>query len=161
MKTRSSFVSNSSSSSFIIYNWSKLPDDKKDKILHYKEHVLDEWERAGVNFVYEKGIGTHPVYNKYGEDSEGKIDVDSDYDFGYLDNCDWRFREKPENGILEMATMMDNFDMERWMDYIGGFDYRWTGDNWGFFQDEEIKFNPNALDFLKQLEKKKQDEEKN
>lgn len=140
MKTRSSFVSNSSSSSFIIYNWSQVPEEKKQKILNYKKFVLEEWQKLGVKFKehQDKSFGIRPVYSNFGRDaSSDGICVDSQYDFGFVGgSCDWKFRERKENGILEMATIMDNFEMDKWMDYLGGFDYRWTGDDCGFVNEE-------------------------
>ena len=147
MKTRAGYVSNSSSSSFIITNWSNLPEDKKDKILNYQKHALNEWNRLGVALVRDQSY-IHPDYNQYGENSADKIDVDSEYDFGYLDHAGWLFKERPENGSLEMVTSMDNFNMEKWMDHIGGFDYKWAGETWGYFSDERPEPNPLALEEL-------------
>ena len=52
-----------------------------------------------------------------------------------VDSC-WRFREK--DGRLEMITDMDNFDMGKWMDYVGGIDYKWTGERFRLFDDEKM-----------------------
>jgi len=140
MKIRISFVSNSSSSSFIIYNWSQVPEEKKQKILNYKKSVLEEWQKLGVKFKehQDNSFGIRPIYSDFGKDaSSDGICMDSQYDFGFVGGiCDWKFRERKENGILEMATMMDNFEMDKWMDYLGGFDYRWTGDVCSFVNEE-------------------------
>ena len=165
MKTRSDYVSNSSSSSFIIYNWAQVPDDKKRMILDYRKYAVEEWERLGVRLLKERGF-VHPDYRNSGDapcdgpiGPDGRIDIDSEYDFGWVENeIAWRFRETPEDGILDMATSMDNFDMEKWMDHIGGFKYRWTGENWGYFSDEEIKFAEGGLERLMELAGKKKDE---
>ena len=37
-----------------------------------------------------------------------------------------------------MITDMDNFDMGKWMDYVGGIDYKWTGERFGLFDDEKM-----------------------
>ena len=138
MKTRISFVSNSSSSSFIIYNWSQIPEEKKQKILNYKKSVLEEWQKLGVKFKEDNSFGIRPIYSDFAKDaSSDGICMDSQYDFGYVGGrFDWKFRERKENGILEMTTMMDNFEMDKWMDYLGGFDYRWTGDDCSFVNEE-------------------------
>ncbi len=137
MKIRSNFVSNSSSSSFIIYNWAKIPDDKKQKILDYKKYVVSEWKQLGVKTVCNKSF-IRPMYSDFGQNaSPDGICMGSKYDFGYIgDGSDWKFKERKENGILEMATSMDNFAMDKWLDYIGGFDYRWTGDGFGFIYSD-------------------------
>lgn len=153
MKIRSNYVSNSSSSSYVIYNWNNISDDKKQKILEYQVHAIEEWKKLGVKLIVEKGW-VHPDYRKgYSEqdiDADGKIDIDSKYDFGWVekDIC-WRFRENKEKGILEMTTSMDNFDMEAWMDYLGEINYCYTGENWGYFPDEEIQITP--IDELKKI----------
>ena len=165
MKTRSSYVSNSSSSSYIIYNWASVSEEKKQMILDYQKYAVEEWNRLGVSLVKEHNA-IHPEYRKSedepcGEpvDPNGKIDIDSEYDFGWVENdISWRFRETKEDGILDMATSMDNFDMEKWMDHIGGFKYRYTGENFGYFQDEVIKFAEGGLERLMELAGKKKDE---
>lgn len=140
MKTRHSFVSNSSSSSFVISNWSALDDGKKDMVLNYAEHVRDEWRRNGL-----------PISGSHGFDH---IDLDAakdlpgdlarSLDFGWLDDG-WSFREK--DGRLEMVTMVDNFDMGKWLAHVGGISFEWTGESFGFFKGEEpeLCFPPEIL----------------
>ena len=53
MKTRSSYVSNSSSSSYIIYNWASVSEEKKQMILDYQKYAVEEWNRLGVSLVKE------------------------------------------------------------------------------------------------------------
>ena len=157
MKSRFGYVSNSSSSSYVIINWSMLDESKKDMVLHYAEHVRRLWKK--------NGLPTRGLYGKNDEqiDSRALPDVvppddviddiqknvqwqhehENDFrlvslaerlDFGVLYE-NWRFREG-EHGVLDMVSDMDNFDMEKWLDYIGGIDYRYTGESWGFFPDE-------------------------
>ena len=47
-----------------------------------------------------------------------------------------------------MTTSVDNFDMEKWMDYVGGIEYEWTGESFGLFDDEKIEFDSSILDRL-------------
>ena len=127
MKKRMSFVSNSSSSSFVVLNWSELSDEKRKMILEYQKFAINEWNRLGISIVDEENYGIHPVYRKSSDEydeNDGKIDIDSEYDFGIIDDCVWKF--EIENGILKMSTCMDNFSMEAWMNHIGGIEYRWN-----------------------------------
>lgn len=157
MKKRHGYVSNSSSSSFVILNWSELDNEKKRMVLNYGEHVLEIWKQNGLPIKKEcndfhidfdalpkselssEYVESHSVeeiaqwFREHGNDESGGL-VDR-LDFGWVED-DWRFREK--DGRLEMTTNMDNFDMEKWMDYVGGIDYKWTGERFGFFDDENL-----------------------
>ena len=157
MKKRHGYVSNSSSSSFVILNWSELDNEKKGMVLNYGEHVLEIWKQNGLPIKKEcndfhidfdalpkselssEYVESHSVeeiaqwFREHGNDeSDGLVDR---LDFGWVDDY-WRFREK--DGRLEMTTCIDNFDMEKWMDYVGGIDYKWTGERFGFFDDENL-----------------------
>lgn len=167
MKRRAGFVSNSSSSSFVVINWSQLDEAKKDMVLNYMKHVRETWEKNHLPISNEPDahIDMENVPNPFPPDDviddiqrnvQWQKEHENDYrlyeiaqnlDFGWLDGG-WRFREK--DGVLDMTTSMDNFDMEKWMDYIGGIKYRWTGENWGLFPGEEFKID---TDFLKELDK--------
>lgn len=168
VKTRYGYVSNSSSSSFIILNWNSLDDDKKDMILNYRNCVRELWEKNKLPLSDEHGalhidfralpdcnpssefVETHSVeeiaqWLREHKDADRINELANELDFGWTDDY-WRFREK--NGNLEMTTSMDNFDFEKWMDYIGGIEYKWTGENLGFFDDEEIKLDTSLLERL-------------
>ena len=159
MKRRNGYVSNSSSSSFVVMNWSSLDDDKKDMILNYRQRVRELWEKNGLPIITEHNasyidmrslpecnpsnefIETHSVeeiaqWLREHSDAARLHELANDLDFGWTDDY-WRFRER--NGNLEMTASMDNFDFEKWMDYIGGVEYRWTGENFGFFDDEKLR----------------------
>lgn len=157
MKRRRGYVSNSSSSSFVILNWSELDNGKKEMVLNYGEHALEVWKQNGLPI--KKGfnefhidsdalpkseltgeyVENHSVeeiaqwFREHGDDESDEL-VDR-LDFGWVEDG-WRFREK--DGRLEMTTNMDNFDMEKWMDYVGGIDYKWNGERFGFFDDENL-----------------------
>jgi hypothetical protein len=165
MKRRRGYVSNSSSSSFVILNWSELDNEKKGMVLNYGDHVLEVWKQNGLPIKKEHNdfhidfdslpkselsseyVESHSVeeiaqwFREHGNDeSDGLVER---LDFGWVDDY-WRFREK--DGRLEMTTSMDNFDMEKWMDYVGGIEYEWTGERFGLFDDEKIEFDTSILD---------------
>lgn len=167
MKLKSNYVCNSSSSSFVILNWSELDNEKKGMVLNYGEHVLEVWNQNGLPVKKEYNdfhidfdalpksglsseyVESHSVeeiaqwFREHGNDeSDGLVDR---LDFGWVDDY-WRFREK--DGRLEMTTSMDNFDMEKWMDYVGGIEYEWTGERFGLFDDEKIEFDSSILERL-------------
>ena len=167
VKTRYGYVSNSSSSSYIILNWSSLDDHKKDMILNYTKHVRRLWDRHGIPVEQTNSNDAHIdmdavrasfppddviddiqkniQWHKEHEEEFKLSELAQDLDFGWLDDY-WRFREK--DGRLEMTTSMDNFDMEKWMDYVGGIEYEWTGECFGLFDDEKIEFDSSILDRL-------------
>ena len=55
MKRRNGYVSNSSSSSFVVTNWSSLDDCRKDMIRNYRQCVKELWERNGLPLSDEHG----------------------------------------------------------------------------------------------------------
>ena len=168
MKRRDGYVSNSSSSSFVILNWKELDEVKRDMILHYGDHVLELWKSNGLPIAQKNGNDAHidmdalPDVNppddvckdiqrniQWQREHEADFrlrELAEDLDFGWLD-CNWRFREK--DGVLDMVTSMDNFDMEKWLGHIGGVEFRWTGESMlGLFDDEEPKLD---ISFLERL----------
>ena len=52
---------------------------------------------------------------------ERVIELAEKLDFGWID--EWYFSEE-EDGCMDAMTCMDNFDLGKWMDYIGGVVYR-------------------------------------
>ena len=141
MRRRHGYVSNSSSSSFVILNWSELDNWKRGMVLNYGEHALEVWKQNGLSIRKECNgfcvdFDALPKGDIFREHGNGETDRHMDMlDFGLVDSC-WRFREK--DGRLEMITDMDNFDMGKWMDYVGGIDYKWTGERFGLFDDEKM-----------------------
>lgn len=123
MKIRINYVSNSSSASFIIYNWFDLSDDKRYYITNYDANALEVWQRKKVLYLKEQElsgyvqdfpfIGEEYYYN-YSENESKK----QKYDFGWINNtCRWKFKENKENNTCIVECSMTNFDMENWLRY--------------------------------------------
>ena len=107
MKTRQGFVSNSSSSSFVILK-KDLTEDQLEAILNHDEVDQDILEK-----VYYKD-----------ELNQGDI---------------WKIKEDMEK--IEGWTVMDNFDMETFLEIIGVPEDRvkWETDCWGFSEDYDLE----------------------
>jgi len=84
MKIRNGFISNSSSSSFVIFNKHVLTLDQRNAIFDH------------INYANEHDIEEL----KYSEDYDA-----------------WRINEKDH--IIEGSTIMDNFDMDYFLELIG------------------------------------------
>ena len=131
MKERFGYVSNSSSSSFFIYNWKDLPEEKKRMVLEYWKYAYQAWRDAGVEMEYDNTDKSISALNQDGWrlEDESKEPIDQRLAFGWIEaGTSWYFREDKEDGVLDMWTVMANFEMDKWLDYIGGIKYRCTGD---------------------------------
>jgi hypothetical protein len=97
MKIRDGFVSNSSSSSFMIPK-SALTAQQIYKIMHFQETVKkilkDEADMRAVG-----------------------VEIDFPDRFNWYDDGDWSVREREHS--IKGTTMMDNFDFHRFLKEIG------------------------------------------
>lgn len=111
MKSRNGFVSNSSSSSYIIRGWSKLTIEQQDAIKDY--------DNACIGWCLVDGIELTPIGEGYSEDMIGGRQADAGI-FGYVNNeCRHEFLYDKENDEMEIYAYMENFEMEEWLKHIG------------------------------------------
>jgi len=139
MKIRKGFVSNSSSSSFVILTY-HLSKEQIDKILNYVE-VVEEYLKD--NPLPEKG------YYDYDQKPE--------FDFSYYD---WGWGIQEINDYIFGETSMDNFDFSEFLRYIGidnqdnivcwddGWNDEPTDTQETFLKRERVKLRKQKLDKL-------------
>lgn len=118
MKIRSNYVSNSSSSSFIIHNWFDIPEDKRYYIECYDEGAFEIWHKKKLKYEKFKDDFVYCIeYPFYGEEYQ-LLEPNKKYNFGTLNNiCRWRFEEDKETNTCKVSCSMDNFNMETWLKY--------------------------------------------
>ena len=111
MKIRSGFVSNSSSSSFVIRGWSKLTEEQRCAIEDYDLAVLSFSLKEGEKLLPIDGSG----YDK--TVLEGRT-VESER-FGFInDSCRHTFNYDKNKDIMNVFAHMDNFDMGEWLVHL-------------------------------------------
>jgi hypothetical protein len=98
MKVRLGFVSNSSSSSFIL-DKSKLTPEQLESVYHHAEQAMARFGSA------------HP-----GVSDSFKSTELTDYNLGWAEA--WNIKEL-ENNQMVVWTIMDNFQMGYWLKIIG------------------------------------------
>ena len=132
MKIRSNYVSNSSSSSFVIYNWFDLTEDKRNYIKDYDKNALQVWKNNNIPFrkpswkdTNELVFDDEDAWNQtFGNESIPEQLEDEKYDkliqfaFGFIFNeCIWYFQENQKRNTCLVTTSMNNFNMEAWLKY--------------------------------------------
>jgi len=125
MKTRQGYVSNSSSSSFIIFKWSSYPIEIQQKVLFPKPYVFEVWKKENIAFE-ETDFGYCIDWNKEKEKDDYDEEKIEKLDFSYVENRGWMANEDPEIDTMTLSTIMDNFDMEKWLQYVGIQKFKWT-----------------------------------
>lgn len=117
MKIRFSYVSNSSSSSFVINDLNKLSPDILDKIVNYDERFYEYCIANGiaVEEFDSPGYSSHILGGKqYFNETSGVV-------CGTCINneCRWEFNVDTFNNRLVIYTFLDNFDMHQWLNILG------------------------------------------
>ena len=120
MKKREGYVSNSSSSSFVIINWSKLDDLTKDKVLNYPKYVRALWTWNGIPTDESNGLPESVRFD--GIEDEELRNLAHELDFGWIDEGSWSMSESDD--VLDLFTTMDNFDMGKWLAYLKTVKFR-------------------------------------
>lgn len=120
MKIRVSYVSNSSSASFVIYNWFDLSEEKRNYIMNYDLNAFGVWQRKKIKYGIDKDLHGVDQNAPFCGEERYYLNVNDKekYNFGYLNNCcRWEFREDKKRNTCSVVTSMDNFDMEKWLEY--------------------------------------------
>lgn len=149
MKIRNGFVSNSSSSSFVVLK-DALTEKQQDMIINYQEWVkffinLDE-ENWKESVIFETDRELY-LSDEYQEQQYKRLK----YKFEYCDHSPWTIKEYDD--CIFGETSMDNFDMRDYLDYIK-VDEKYIDWDDGYI-DEPLVSQRNAIIRMKQEYRKK------
>ena len=110
-------------------------------VLDYCLHALAVWKSKDIPVTFEHNCwhidDTQPLPGAMSKEQLSWLD------FGWLEESGWRMREN-DDGQLELTTLVDNFDMGRWLDYLG-IDHADLGESFGLFPGEEIEFDEEPI----------------
>lgn len=120
MKVRNGFVSNSSSSSFILFK-QYLTKEQMEHIRDWKEFALsDEYKKILEEYAKTHKIEPHNDYTFDWSDPEIKKKIEvkpfSPDDYAYYP-CDWIVQETYD--LFNISTSMDNYNMKQYLESLG------------------------------------------
>ena len=167
MKVRSGFVSNSSSSSFIVLKDS-ITAEQRDQILNFQEWVkvfiaIDEekWKDEPDIDDEDSDMEKYKDGSPYWDQQYNRLK----YKFEYYTDGYWRMNETDD--YIFGATTMDNFGMDEYFKFIKVNDdfVRWD-DGWvdepssrdlGFIHDAKQKYRKRKLDKVNKINENNSD----
>ena len=140
MKIRTSYVSNSSSSSFILLK-SAINQEQRDMILSCKKYV--------EKFIKLEKQGRKLPFNVPLSDTDFPVKLAELFEYY---NEEWNFREN--SNYIFGWTSMDNFRIRAFLEYIG-VNMKYTVWSDGMWDDEPTKKQLRFIDKLIKEERKK------
>jgi len=115
MKVRKGFVSNSSSSSFVVPNLSELSEKTIDCIVNYDGRCYQFLKKQGAKFTrcgkgFSGMLGGFSVFHtEYGSIGFGSLN----------DDYRWSIEIDKDKNCIILKTDLDNFNMKGWLKHLG------------------------------------------